>query len=378
MKRYNNLYAKIYEKENLRLAAKEAAKNKGDYYGVAYFNKNADELLDKLAVMLKEKKYHTSPYKMRDIWEGKIRTLAILPYYPDNIVDHAIIQVIGDIITSTFTADTFSCIKGRGTSGCMRAVDKMIAETQNWEKLYIFKADVHHYFPSIDHEILKAIVRTKIKDPDLLWLLDEIIDSIEGAPIGRYFSQYSSNWYLTPFDHWVKEKLPAILRQRLGRDAGRFYYFRYMDDLTFSHKEKAVLHIIKDEVQRELTKYKLELKGNWQIFPVAENRADKSGRGLDFVGFVWFRRQKLLRSTIKLNFAKKIRGLKYVTKQQIASYIGWVKYSNSKHLFLTLTNNSYYDFTQRHKASRFRENWRRPPALPLRHSGGADTASRGG
>lgn len=369
MKRYNNLYAQVYDIDNLRKAAKEAAKNKGDYYGVTHFSKHADELLQILSQSLRDKTYKTSPYTMRDIWEGKVRTLAILPYYPDNITDHAIIQVIGDIIVGTFTADTFSCIKGRGTSGCMRAVDNMIKETRSWGTLYVFKCDIHHYFPSIDHDTLKAIVRTKIKDPDLLWLIDEIIDSIEGAPIGRYFSQYSSNWYLTPFDHWVREKLPATLRERLGYDVGYYYYFRYMDDLTFCHHNKEVLHTIHDEVRKELSRYKLEIKDNWQVFPMAENREDKSGRGLDFVGFVWFRSQKLLRTTIKRNFAKKIKGLRYVTKRQIASYIGWVKYSDSKNLFKTLTKQNYYDFTQRHTTSRFRENWRRSHYVPLRHSG---------
>ncbi len=56
----------------------------------------------------------------------------------------------------------------------------------------------------IKHDILKTILRKKIKDKDLLWLLDVIIDSADGVPIGNYLSQYFANIYLAYFDHFVK------------------------------------------------------------------------------------------------------------------------------------------------------------------------------
>lgn len=367
MKRYNNLYAQVCDLQNLERAAKEAARNKGDYYGVTHFKRHATEYLETLKQSLEYKTYKTSPYKHRTIWERKLRTLSIVPYYPDNIIDHAIMQVIEPIVVGTFTADTYSCIKGRGTSGCMRAVDKMIRETAEWNDVFIFKCDVRHYFDSIDHDLLKQVIRTKIKDDDLLWLLDEIIDSIEGVPIGRYLSQYTSNWFLTPFDHWVREVLPQIIEKRLNRKAGKIYYFRYMDDMTFANADKAVLHIIREEVQAKLEEYKLELKHSWQVFRLADDRKDKQGRGLDFVGFVWTRKQKSLRKSIKLNLKKKVGKIDFVTKKQVSSYLGWVRYSDSKNLFHNLTRENYYDFTQRHKARGIRESRRWPNAVPLQH-----------
>lgn len=353
MKRYNDLYAKICDISNLERAAKEAARNKGDYYGVTHFNRHASEYLQELKEKLESKTYKTSEYKHRTIWERKLRTLSIVPYYPDNIVDHAIMQVIEPIVVGSFTADTYSCIRGRGTSGCMRAVDRMIAETKDWEDVFIFKCDVRHYFDTIDHELLKQIIRRKIKDKDLLWLLDEIIDSIDNVPIGRYLSQYTSNWFLTPFDHWVREVMPARIEQELGRNIGKFYYFRYMDDMTFACRDKEALHIMQREVKNKLAEYKLEMKHSWQIFRLAETRKDKLGRGLDFVGFVWTRKQKSIRKSIKLNFRKKVKKLKHVTKRQVSSYIGWVRYSNSKNLFNHLTKTNYYDFTKKRNAFNF-------------------------
>ena len=66
--------------------------------------------------------------------------------------------------------------------------------------------DVRKFYPSIDHSILKQIIRRKIKDRDLLWLLDTIIDSAEGVPIGNYLGQYFANLYLSEMDQWLKEQ----------------------------------------------------------------------------------------------------------------------------------------------------------------------------
>src|SRR6185436_15260850 len=94
---------------------------------------------------------------------------------------------------------------------------------------YCLKLDIKKFYPSVDHDILKQLLRRKFKDPDLLWLLDEIIDSADGLPIGNYLSQYFANFYLTYFDHWLKEE------ERIGP------YFRYADDLVFLSPDKESL-----------------------------------------------------------------------------------------------------------------------------------------
>jgi hypothetical protein len=88
---------------------------------------------------------------------------------------------------------------------------------------YCLKIDIKKFFPNINHNILKKLLRRKIKDNDLLWLLDEIIDSIDGdigVPIGNYLSQYFANFYLAYFDHWLKEEKKVR------------YVIRYMDDIV--------------------------------------------------------------------------------------------------------------------------------------------------
>lgn len=94
------------------------------------------------------------------------------------------------------------------------------------------------------------------------------------------------------------------------------------------------------------------------IFPIAENRADKHGRGLDFVGFVFYHNQTLMRKSIKQNFCrmaarlnKKLNISARDYKQKLCSWYGWAKVSNSKHLLKTIIKSQFYDtFVLRCKA----------------------------
>jgi hypothetical protein len=180
--------------------------------------------------------------------------------------------------------------------------------------------DIKKYYPSVDNEILKTIIRKNIKDKNLLWLFDEIIDSTKGIPIGNYLSQYFGNLYLSELDHITKAKTK--------------YYFRYADDIVILHKSKTVLHQLKDEIEYYLNNnLNLILKENWQVFPVEK-------RGIDFLGYVFFHDYTLLRKTIKKRFVKTVNRIikkhNNLTHTEILnsimSYYGWFKYSNCKNL----------------------------------------------
>lgn len=156
----------------------------------------------------------------------------------------------------------------------------------------------------------------KIKDKQLLWLLDEIIDSAEGLPIGNYVSQYFANFYLTYFDYWIKQHVKAK------------YYFRYADDLVIFGADKPYLHETLFRIRNYLSsELKLHVKGNYQVFPVAS-------RGVDFVGYRLFHTHTLLRKRIKKNFARMLARRKNAAS--IASYSGWAKHANTKHLLKKL------------------------------------------
>lgn len=338
MKRIGNLYGKIISIDNLRIADMKARRGKLRTYGVRVHDKNREANIIALHEALLTKTYKTSTYDVFTVYEPKERLIFRLPYYPDRIVHHAIMNVLEPVWESVFTHNTFSCIKKRGIEGCSGYIGKIIKKYDG-KPLYCLKIDIKKFYPSIVHDTLKRIVRKKIKDKDLLWLLDEIIDSADGLPIGNYLSQFLANLMLAYFMHHVNEDLKLDSSE-------------YADDIVFFSESKGELRrafqdFIKPYIENVLN---LTVKGNYQIFPIAKNRYDKSGRALDYVGYKFYREQKLMRKSIKRNFCRHVASQNKRQpplppkeyKQGICPWLGWAKHSNSKHLLKTIIKKEYY------------------------------------
>ncbi|MGK0175655.1 MAG: RNA-directed DNA polymerase [Ulvibacter sp.] len=314
MKRIGDLYREIISVDNLKIADEKAQKGKSNQYGVQRHNKNRESNILRLHESLKNKFYKTSDYDVFKIYDPKERDIYRLPYYPDRITHHAIMNVLEPIFVSTFTSDTYSCIKNRGIHLALKNLKKSLKDEENTK--YCLKLDIRKFYPNVDNDILKTLLRRKFKDKDLLWLLDEIIDSVKGLPIGNYLSQYFANFYLSYFDHWIKEKRAVK------------YYFRYADDIILLHGDKERLHTELSEIRGYLSHtLSLSIKSNYQIFPV-------ESRGIDFVGYVSFHTHTLLRKTIKKRFAKMLKT--NPNKASIDSYLGWTKHCDSKNLIKQL------------------------------------------
>lgn len=314
MKRINNVYQQIASLENLQLADEKARKGKTKSYGVQVHDRQREGNLQALHEMFVNKTYKTSPYATFKVYEPKEREVYRLPYFPDRITHHAIMNILEPVFVATFTANTYSCIKGRGIHAAANAVKKALQDVPGTQ--YCLKLDITKFYPNVDHWTLKTLLERKIKDRDLLWLLFEIIDSAPGLPIGNYLSQYLANFYLAYFDHWLKEN------RRVK------HYFRYADDIVILAPTKAELHALLADIRQYLaTELKLEVKGNYQVFPVAS-------RGIDFVGYRFYHTHTLLRKTIKKNFARMIARRK--NPASVASYKGWAKHCNSAHLIKKL------------------------------------------
>lgn len=306
MKRKGNLYEKVYSLENLILAEKNARKGKSKQKGVRKFDLNKEDNLINLHHILLNKEYKTSEYKIWKIFDGKEREIFELPYYPDRICHHGIMNIIGDILTKSFIKNTYSCVKRRGIHKCLRDLNKSLKNKE--ETIYCLKIDIRKFYPSINKEILKKLLRKKFKDYELLNLLDEIIDSNnQGLPIGNYISQPLGNFYLNYFDHYLKEKLKLK------------HVFRYCDDIVILGNDKEYLRgVLINVIDYLCDNLKLKLS-NYQIFPVAS-------RGINFVGYKSFHEKVLLRPKIKKNFIRMIRYNR--NDKSIASYGGWLKYGN--------------------------------------------------
>ena len=314
MKRINNLYSGICSIENLVLAEKKARKGKSHQYGVKVFDRSPEEKLQAIHESLINKTYKTSDYKTFTIYEPKERLISCLPY-TDRIVHHAVMNKLEKIFTDTFTADTYSCIKGKGIYGFHRAFRKALNDVPGTK--YCLKIDVKKFYPSIDHRILKQLLRRKFKDQDLLWLLDGIINSAPGVPIGNYLSQFFANFYLTGFDHWIKENQQVK------------YYFRYCDDIRILASNKKELHGLLQKIREYFTdNLNLTMKSNYQVFPV-------DPQGVDVIGYVFFHTHTRIRPSIKKSYARAMAS-NNTNIQTKAAYWGWAKHANTKHLIKKL------------------------------------------
>lgn len=326
MKKWRNLFDKITDLDNIILAHNKARKNKTSRADVRMVDKNVVSYCKQIQQMLINETYVTSEYHTFKLYEPKERIIFKLPYYPDRIIHHAIMNILEPLWVKQFIPQTYSCIKGRGIHKALKDVKEALKDTQN--TVYCLKLDIRKFYPSINHDILKNIIRVKISDKEVLELLDTIIDSAEGVPIGNYPSQYYANLYLSYFDHWIKEVLKIK------------YYFRYADDIVILGKDKKLLWNQFFKIQEYLkTNLKLQVKPNYQVFPVED-------RGIDFVGYVIRHKYVLIRKTIKRNFIKKNKKYKrfpeIIYKQKIASYYGWFKHANCKNLIKKyLTNFNY-------------------------------------
>lgn len=323
MKRYGNLYERICSIENLRLAYQMASQGKRNRDEVKVFAAELEENLELIRGELLNHTYRTSPYETFKKYEPKERVIFKLPFR-DRVVHWAIMLVVEPIWVSNLTADTYACLKGRGIHKCFTTLKNDLRHDPEGTR-YCLKLDVRKFYPSIDHDILKTVIRQKIKDKDLLSLLDEIIDSTSGVPIGNYLSQFFANLYLSELDHMLKEEYKVK------------YYYRYADDIVVLSGSKEFLHGILVVINDYLNdRRNLSLKSNFQIFPV-------DSRGVDFVGYVSYHTHTRMRKSIKQNFCRAVAKLNRVEditekayKQKTCSWIGWAKHCDAKHLLKSI------------------------------------------
>jgi len=323
MKRYGNLYGQICDAENLQLAHLKARRGKAHYTEVQKVNHEPEKYLGNLQTMLLEKTYQTSRYRVMKVFEPKERAIYKLPYYPDRIAHHAIMNVLQPIWDKTFIDDVYSAIPGRGLHAGLLKLRKFLKNPEGTR--YCLKFDISKFYPSVDHEILLQLIEHKIKCKDTLWLLDEIIRSPGGTkniPIGNYLSQYFAQIYLSPLDRWIKE------------DLGMSYYVRYGDDGVILHSDRQLLKSLLVEMTSFLKeRLDLMINPNSKVFPV-------DSAGIDFLGYRTFRTHTLLRKRSAKRFKAKIQ---YIEKNyremspqsiisSVMSYLGWIRFCSGYNL----------------------------------------------
>ncbi len=287
MKRIGGLWQEVVTTEILEKAASKACSSRKNKNEVAEFLANKDELLRRLQNQLTYHTYETSPYNLFYKMEnGKERLVSDLPLYPDRIAHWAVAYVVEPLVNRRLIPQSHASRKGHGTHTAIADVKKYLDADPKIK--YCLKVDVRKFFQSIPKEVAKECIRKVIKDPDVLWFIDKIVDDYPepGIPLGNRLSPMIANLVLSyAVDHPMKE------------DHHCHYYVRYMDDIIVLGYSKQWLHKIRKIMAAQLEEFGLTMKGNWQVFPIDD-------RGIDFVGYRIYRDRILLRKSTKIRMKR--------------------------------------------------------------------------
>lgn len=312
---------------NVQKSYNKARKGKRYRKDVIRFTKKKEENLKRVREDILTQAYEPGAYHYFKVYEPKERQIMALPFY-DRVVQHAINNVLEPIFNKRFIFHSYACRKKKGMHKASETLQGWLYGWQKYhgdEPLYAIKADIHHYFQSIDHSILKAEIRRVIKDKEALTLIDRIIDHNGnmpdgvGIPVGNLTSQLFANIYLDKLDRFIKHTL------------GVKHYVRYMDDFILLSPDKGQLRewlaaietFLRDELRLELN-------------PKTTILAAKNG--IDFVGYKHrgthkkVRRDSVKRMKRKIKWYIKGKITKEKLQKSVKSWTGHASHADSYNL----------------------------------------------
>jgi len=296
---------------------------------VARFSLRFMDNILKLHRDLVEKIYRHGPYHAFEINDPKPRNIHKASVR-DRIIHHAVYRILYPYFDKKFIYDSYSCRNDKGTH---KAIDRFRfmarkASRNNTRTAWILKGDIRKFFATINHQILKDILRRHVEDDNIFRLLEEIIDSFHtensitvGLPLGNVTSQLFVNVYMNEFDQFLKQKLKIR------------YCIRYADDFVILSDNKQYLENLIPQIA-EFLKIKLDLLLNEKkvfIQPLF--------RGVDFLGWVHFPYHRILRTTTKRRMFKRLK--QHRTKETMASYLDLLKHGNTYKLIKRISEDNY-------------------------------------
>ncbi|MBU1091296.1 reverse transcriptase/maturase family protein, partial [Patescibacteria group bacterium] len=341
MKIYKNVFEKIISLENLFLAWDKFKSDKQKKKDVQKFEYRLEENIFQLHKDLKHRKYKHGSYSSFYIQDPKQRHIH-KALVRDRILHHAIFVVLNPIFEPTFISNSFSCRVGKGTHKGLELLDKITKQVSgnNFKPCFVLKCDIKKFFETVDHNNLLNILCKRIKDKDVMCLLEEIIRSFKseysmtlhpkGLPIGNLTSQLFANIYLNEFDQFVKHSLKIK------------HYIRYTDDFVIASENKLFLEKLIKPIADFLGK-KLLLKLHPKKVEIR-----KFIQGIDFLGYVIMPHHRSLRTKTKQRIFKKLnkRTVEYkngiiskqTLKQSLRSYLGVLSHADTYRLGKELKN----------------------------------------
>ena len=255
--------------------------------------------------------YRHSPYEPFTIHDPKQRTIHKATV-KDRVVHQAIVNVIESLFEPRFIFDSYSCRVNKGTHAAVKRLRRFLrrASENNTHTIYALKCDIRKFFASVDHTVLKELLKKRIDSPGMIHIIEDVIDSFQvlpgmGIPLGNLTSQLFANVYLHELDWFVKQKL------------GIKYYLRYCDDFVLlANSPKSCADLIKriddflrDRLRMQLHPNKVHIR-TWN-------------QGVDFLGYIALPYATILRPSTER------RALRNVNIDNASSYLGLCKHADA-------------------------------------------------
>lgn len=273
----DQLFSQMIDFRTIHDAWKRARSGKRDTYAVQQFGYDLESNLIQLQNDLIWQQWTPGPYEHFQVFEPKLRDI-YAPAFRDRVVHHLLFKALTPVFEARFHGRSYACRVGKGTHAAINKAHGLLRRyVRSGATAYCLKADIAKYFHSIDHSVLKKLIRRRVTCPKVLHLTDLIIDTGQvdtgapvGIPLGNLTSQLFANIYLHELDHHLAVLHPTA------------QYVRYMDDFLVIAPDISQLKEILSECSTFLAeKLRLKLNPKTTIFPISRT----NGRSIDFLGF---------------------------------------------------------------------------------------------
>ncbi len=316
------LFDKLCHSDNLYTAYWQARQGKTQRKYVLDFEEKLHENLLLLQQELQSQTYHPKPLETFILRDPKTRKISKSDFR-DRVVHHALCNIIEPVFERRFIYDSYANRKGKGTLKAVQRFDTFKREVSknNTRSCFVLKADIKHYFETVDQNILFNILGKRILDEKVLWLINVILSNhsttalSKGMPLGNLTSQFFANVYLNELDQFVKHTLKAK------------YYLRYVDDFVILHQSKKILEKYKQKIDLFLReKLALELHPHKSKIIILD-------RSINFLGFRIFYHYRLIRKKNICKSQQKFRQLQewyregLLNREKVIEYLeGWLAF----------------------------------------------------
>lgn len=315
-------YNILFDPNTIYDSFKVSCKHKKTKLRTRQFKENLVDNLYDIQQDLFNECYIPGDFERFKVFEPKERNIEA-PAFKDKIVLHEITDNgLYEAITSSFIRNNCSNQIYKGISDAMIRVKHCLLRYYSQYHSadgWILKCDIHHFFASIDHDIIKEKLRricVKFRiNKKIFDLLCVYIDKTEGLPLGYQTSQLLALLMLNDLDHYITEA------------RGYNLYVRGMDDfIIIGHTKKELQDLLVD-ITHQLDGIHLQLNEKTAIFPMRN--------GVDFLGYHHYLTesgaviQKLRKSSVK-KVKQRVKDWRYlyenhlVSAQDIkASFLAW-------------------------------------------------------